>query len=87
VVDPPDEITFSIAARFGHLHILQWLRKRGTRWDEMTCSEAAYGGHLEVLKWARKNGCPWYKWYCYELAVGCSHSHVTEWIQESHDNS
>ena len=47
-----------MAARGGHLGVLQWARANGCPWDGETCELAASGGHLEVLRWARANGCP-----------------------------
>ena len=47
-----------MAAKGGHLEVLQWARTNGCPWDTRTCSRAAEGGHLEVLQWARSNGCP-----------------------------
>jgi len=48
-----------LAARHGHLTVLQWLRQKKISWSVLTCSNAARGGHLAVLQWARANGCPW----------------------------
>ena len=48
-----------VAARGGHLEVLQWAHENGCPWNEWTCTEAAKGGHLEVLQWAHQNGCPW----------------------------
>ena len=57
-----------IAARVGHLRILQWIQQeevnRGStssciNWAENICIAAARGGHLEVIRWLRLQGCPW----------------------------
>ena len=48
-----------IAAKHGHLEVLQWAREHGCPWNEWTCARAAQNGHLEVLQWALDNGCPW----------------------------
>ena len=55
---PWNRDTCIVAAKAGHLEVLQWLRENGCPWDEMTCEYAAKEGHLEVLQWARANGCP-----------------------------
>ena len=55
------EYLCQVAARSGHLEVLQWLRPNGCLWCEWTCAMAAKGGHLEVLQCARANGCPWDK--------------------------
>ena len=52
----------SVAAKYGHLSCLKWLRKNGCDWNAGTCSSAAGNGHLSCLKWARENGCDWDKW-------------------------
>ena len=52
----------ALAARGGHLEVLQWLREHGCPWDAWTCELAARGGHLEALQWARANDCPWDPW-------------------------
>jgi len=44
---PWDEQTCYMAARGGHLEVLQWARANGCRWNEYTCSGAASDGHLE----------------------------------------
>ena len=49
----------TIAAHYGHLHILKWLRSEDYHWCEWTCAYAARNGHFEVLKWLRSEGCPW----------------------------
>jgi hypothetical protein len=49
---PWDAATCSMAARGGHLALLQWARANGCPWDARTCSKAARGGHLELLQWA-----------------------------------
>ena len=62
---PWESFTCALAARGGHLHVLQWLRADGCRllercpWDGRTCQFAAMNGHLHVLQWAYENGCAW----------------------------
>ena len=48
----------TLAAEWGRLEILKWLREKNFPWDEETSRRAASGGHLEMLQWARENGCP-----------------------------
>jgi hypothetical protein len=45
------------AATYGHLHVLQWLRKDGATWDSRVVSCAEEGGYDYVVEWARENGC------------------------------
>ena len=59
--DRDDELSdglCTLAAEWGRLEILKWLRENNFPWDEETCRRAASGGHLEMLQWARENGCP-----------------------------
>ena len=54
-----------LAAREGHLRLLQWARERNHVWGQ-ACEEAARGGHLEVLKWARQGRASPGLWFCRE---------------------
>lgn len=53
-----DEETCAVAAGYGHVHILQWLRCEGIAWDMSTVMAAARRGHGYALCWAIKHGCP-----------------------------
>jgi hypothetical protein len=52
---PPDTILKSthclLAAGFGHLDALKWLRVHGCPWTIEANSAAASNGHLEVVQW------------------------------------
>ena len=63
---PWDEDTCSNAARYGHLHVVQWLRSQNPPcpWDEWTCTFAAGNGHLHVLQWLRSQNPPWNERTC-----------------------
>lgn len=52
------EESCNIAAKYGHLDILKWLRSEKFYWNYLTCKEAADNNHLEILKWLIENGCP-----------------------------
>ena len=52
-------MTCEMAAKNGHLAVLQWARAKGCPWGWRTCAMAARNGYLEVLQWARAHGCPW----------------------------
>eukprot|EP00611_Tribonema_gayanum_P022733 TRINITY_DN462_c0_g1_i1.p1 TRINITY_DN462_c0_g1~~TRINITY_DN462_c0_g1_i1.p1 ORF type:complete len:398 (-),score=41.53 TRINITY_DN462_c0_g1_i1:803-1996(-) len=69
-----------VAARQGHLAVLQWLHANSCPWDSQTCSEAAAGGHLAVLQWLRSRGCPWFSWTC-AAAAGGGHLEVLQWAR------
>jgi hypothetical protein len=72
----------AVAAEYGRLGILKWLRANKCAWDEVTCTRAAGNGHLEVLEWARGEGCPWDERTC---AAAASHGHLTilEWARRN----
>jgi hypothetical protein len=56
----------TIAAEYGHLHLIQWARSKGYLWNEKTSSSSAWNFDdtktedraLEILQWLRLNGCP-----------------------------
>ncbi len=48
-----NEQTCALAARGGHLTVLQWARANGAPWNRDVCSSAALGDHLAVLQWSR----------------------------------
>ena len=47
------------AALSGNLSLVQWLKRKGCKWDSRTCADAVQYGHVHVLRWVRENGCPW----------------------------
>jgi hypothetical protein len=71
----------AMAARYGHLETLKWLREVRCPWDEYTCTYAAKGGHLECLQWLRRQNCPWNEGACSVAARG-GHLEVLKWLRE-----
>lgn len=79
-LSPPcswNENSCAVAAYYGRLNILQWLRdpnpskgKHCCPWDARTCANAADGGHLDLLQWARAQEppCPWSEETCFNAA-------------------
>ena len=67
------------AAENGHLHILQWAKKKGYEklYGSLT-SSAAKGGQLLVLQWLIKHGCPWDDSASYYAAEN-GHLDVLKW--------
>jgi len=63
-----------MAARYGHLEVLQWALANGCSWNIYTCMNAAAGGYLEILQWFRAYGCPRDRWTRH-VATG----HILEW--------
>ena len=47
-----------LAAKYGNLEALQWLRSHDCRWNGYVCREAAGEGHLHILQWARSQAPP-----------------------------
>jgi len=72
----------TLAARQGHLDVLQWLRQNDCPWNEATCTEAATHGHLTVLQWLRSQGCPWCVISVKLAAVDGQQWHVVQWLVE-----
>ena len=75
-----DERACALAAKDGHLSILQLLRTHNTPWDEKTCANAAGGGHLELLQWARDHEAPW-DWCVCAYAAGGGHLELLQWAR------
>jgi len=76
----------ALAAKGGHLGVLQWLRKEKNGlprcpWDCDTVSYAAENGHLHILEWATTNGCPKSVYVCAYAAYG-GHLHIIQWARE-----
>ena len=69
-----------LAAKRGHLKVLQWARANGCHWDAYTCSLQQERGHLAVLQWARGNGCSWDAYTCSYAARG-GRLEVLQWAR------
>lgn len=52
------ELDTARAARFGHIHILEYLRQNGCPWNHRAPWDAAENGHVHVLKYLHEHGCP-----------------------------
>ncbi len=79
------ETVCEVAARNGHLELLQWARSRGHPWDTWTCvNNATRNGHLALLQWIREvePSCPWDWCICSSAAAG-GHLELLQW---AHDN-
>ena len=53
------KLTADIAARYGQLETLKWLRSIGGEWTSDAADWAAMNGHLGTLRWIRENGGEW----------------------------
>jgi hypothetical protein len=66
-----EDATCTLAAKGGHLEVLQYARRESCQWQALTCAAAAEGGHLECLQWLRDTGCGWDKWTCRSATLDC----------------
>jgi hypothetical protein len=81
----------ALAARGGHIEVIQYLREQGVGWGKWTCVNAASGGHVDTLIWLRASGCPWETDPGFELNGGVAmsagwaaengHTDVLTWLQ------
>ncbi|CAN0410493.1 unnamed protein product, partial [Phaeothamnion confervicola] len=75
----------SVAARRGHLHVMQWVRENATekasRKDcyRKVCEYAAAGGHLAVVRWARAQGYYWHNTAA--AAARGNHLELLQWAR------
>ena len=76
--------TASSAARYGHLHILEYLVDRKFAFRDTACIAAAVNGHLDCLKYLHETAkAPWDDWSVYH-----AHKHnQTECLQYLLDNN
>jgi hypothetical protein len=77
--------TCVLAAKGGHLLLLQWMRAPKDHWgqcpwDERTCTAAAENGHIHILQWARANACDWNEDTCTQAAE-YGHLHILKWAR------
>ena len=60
-----DVIATRMAAKYGNLECLKFLRENGFGWDSSIFKFAKLGGYDDIYKYAMKNSCP--KWWCAPL--------------------
>jgi hypothetical protein len=71
IFDSEKQRCCELAAKTGHLEILEWTRKNNFPWGNKMCAYAASSGQLKILRWIRENhGCPWDKETCVRAAEG-----------------
>ena len=72
-----------VAARYGHLELMQWLcGEGGFVMFAIVMRCAAGSGNLELVQWLRGEGCPWDWWTC-AMAVDNGHVEVLRWVREN----
>jgi len=73
-----------VAARGGHLEVLQWMHAHGFVPDEATCAAAAYAPAeraIAALQWLRQVGCPWDQRTC-AAAAGQGDLPLLKWLRD-----
>ncbi|GIL58415.1 hypothetical protein Vafri_13547 [Volvox africanus] len=65
------------AAAAGHIHVVQWLRRRRCPWGTAMAA-AAEAGHLEVCQWLLSNGCD--MGHALVAAAHGGHRNVCNWL-------
>ena len=75
-----DNGTFTYAAKYGSIEMLEWMRKHKYPWNARTCCAAAEKGRTEVVKWLHQNGCPWDRYSC-AAAAGNGHLELLKWLR------
>ena len=79
---PWDSMTFEVAARRGHLPIVEYAMRNGCHVnDKRACAAAAQSGNLEMLQTMRGWGFEWDKETC-EAAAQHGHLEVLKWARE-----
>ncbi len=53
-----------VAAKYGRLEMLKWLREQDYPWDEDVPIGAIKYGHIDTFSWAIDNGCPYNRERC-----------------------
>ena len=72
-----------VAARYGHIQLVQWLcREQGLAKNWLLMVNAAGSGNLELVQWLHTNGCPWDIWTSFH-AVRQGHVEVLRWAREN----
>jgi len=69
------------AARYGHMHVLQWLHERGTIERDSVCRGAAKGGHLHILEWSQTIGYEVHQ-FSPDAAAKYGRLEVLKWLRD-----
>jgi len=77
-----EEDVCGVAAEYGQLETLQWLRARGFPWDYRTAHRAIRHGHLSVVQWCHANGADMCVLPC-QLAASWGQLEVLRWLREA----
>jgi len=85
-LDPSNKACL-LAARHGHLHVLEWQKSTSQELSAYITVEAAKGGHTNVMRWAKtrerawgEHECIWNESVCAEAAHG-GHLDALQWAR------
>ncbi len=70
----------ALAAREGHIPVLEWYKNKGFSFCEYTFEKAATGGHIETMEWLKANGVPMGKLICF-WAVKYGQLDALKWLK------
>lgn len=73
-------ISWREAAKYGHLHILQWVYERFRHSHPSEITIATANGHLHILQWAIQLKLIWHKRNCELAASIYGHLNIIEFI-------
>lgn len=74
----------SVAAAYGSMRIIKWLRLHDCPWDDGVLNMAAREGHLDIIKWAVGSGCPLSEYGISMAAMEGGHIPVLAWLMETY---
>jgi len=77
------DICANEAARYGHLHIIEWLREEQDLELDGVLYDCAIegGGQLHVLEWLREKEVDWYIW-TFTTAAQIGNLDILQWLQD-----
>jgi hypothetical protein len=76
------------AARYGHQHIIQWLRTMNSQpvaWTYSTMYYAVIYCHWNLVKWMRIQGCPWGLVHCSNIVSKTDDFQFLQWCLDGPD--
>jgi len=68
-----------IAAKYGHIAVVEWARSVGYRYDDALWARAAENGQIGMLAWALRQGCHWDCDASISKATSNGHLALAEW--------
>jgi hypothetical protein len=80
---PWDDRTCYLAARWGHLHVLEWLYSLNLSCvtDEETWYLALEGGNLDLIMWLKERGCVYLTERSCLVATEANNVELLQWLR------